>query len=387
MHVGFALLTLFPGRMGGSESTVRGLLAEFARGHGPDRLTMLANRHVSAGYGDFARGPVELHEVRGYRPGDGTATRTLAMAGAALAPRLAARDIPSDLDIVHHPLTVPLPRPRGVPLVTTVHDLQHHELPQLFSRAERLWRRWAYDGAARRAEAVITPSNHSRERLVELLGLDPSRVEVVPWGIDHSRFGSHGGEADERLAPRLPERFVVYPANMWPHKNHSRLVEALARVEQDDLHLVLTGQGYAQESQLLAQAARLGVERRVRHLGYLPSDLLPALYRAAEAVVFPSLYEGFGSPPLEAMACGCPVASSQTGALGETAGPATLGLDPRSPESIAHAIDRVTRESELRERLRDRGLRHAATFTWQACAQRHDEVYARVGATSPSRTR
>jgi len=174
---------------------------------------------------------------------------------------------------------------------------------------------------------------------------------------------------------------------MWPHKNHSRLVEALAQVEEDDLHLVLTGQGYGREPQLLAQAERLGVERRLCHLGYLPSDMLPALYRAAEAVVFPSLYEGFGSPPLEAMACGCPVASSQAGALGETTGPATLGLDPRSPESIANAIDRVTRESDLRERLRDRGLRHAATFTWQACAQRHDAVYERVGATSPSRTR
>lgn len=381
MNVGFALLTLYPGRVGGSESTVRGLLAEFARGRGSDRIIMLANRHVSASYADFARGPVELHEVRSYRAGNATATRTLAMAGAGLAPWLAARDVPSDLDVLHHPLTVPVPRPRGVPLVTTVHDLQHHELPQLFSRSERLWRRWAYDGAARRASVVITPSMHSRERLVELLHLDPERVEVVPWGIDHDRFSPRPGRTDERLAPRLPGRFVVYPANIWPHKNHFRLVEALAQVEQDDLHLVLTGQGYGQEARLLAHARRLGVGHRVFHLGHLPPDMLPALYRAAEALVFPSLYEGFGSPPLEAMACGCPVTSSQAGSLGETAGGAALALDPRSPESIASAIDRVTREPDLRYRLRAGGLGRVAPFTWEACAQRHRSVYARAATT------
>jgi glycosyltransferase involved in cell wall biosynthesis len=382
VHVGFALLTLFPGRVGGSESTVKGLLGEFVKGNGPDRVTVLANHQVAGTYGELVRGPVGIHEVRSYRAGDGTATRMLAVASAAVAPGRAARDVPSGLDLIHHPVTVPVPRPRGVPVITTLHDVQHHELPQLFSRSERLWRRWAYDGAARRADLVVTPSSHARERLIELLGLTAGSVVAVPWGIDHQSYGPVPNDADELLAPRLPRRFVVYPANMWRHKNHGRLVEALALVKQDDLHLVLTGQTYGRDAELRRLAQRLGVERRVSHLGYLPASQMPALYRAAEAMVFPSLYEGFGSPPLEAMACGCPVASSKRAALAETLRESAVALDPESSESIAVAIDRITTDSELGERLRNLGIRHAGGFTWQACAERHRYAYERAARNS-----
>jgi glycosyltransferase involved in cell wall biosynthesis len=341
---------------------------------------MLANRHVSAAYGGFARGPVDLHEVRSYRAGNGAATRTLAMAGAGIAPWLAARDVPRSLDVVHHPLTVPVPRPRGVPVVTTVHDLQHHELPQLFSRSERLWRRWAYDGAARRATVVVTPSVHARDRLVELLDLDPARVAVAPWGIDRDRFSPASTEADERIVSRVPERYVLYPANLWPHKNHSRLVEALGRVRDRELALVLTGQDYGRSGELDEAARRAGIEERVHHLGHVAADELPALMRAAEALIFPSLYEGFGSPPLEAMACGCPVASSRRASLDEMVGEAALELEPESVESIAEAIDRIVADDELRASLRTRGLERAAGFTWESAARRHLEVYERTAA-------
>ena len=230
MHVGYALLTLFPGRVGGAESNVRGVLGQFADGNGPERVTVLANRHVEAAYGGYERGPVELRRVRSYRAGDRDITRLLAMAAAGVAPRLVARDVPRDLDVLHHPVTVPIPRLRGVPTVTTVFDLQHHELPQFFSRGERLYRRWAYDGAARRADLVLTISEYSRRTLVELGGVPADRVEAIHLGIDHERFHPTPTTADDDLCDRLalPERFVVYPANLWPHKNHARLVDALA---------------------------------------------------------------------------------------------------------------------------------------------------------------
>ncbi len=381
MHVGYSLLTLFPGRVGGAESNVRGVLGQFADGNGPERVTVLANRHVAGAYGSYVRNGVDLRHVRSYRSGDSDATRMLAMGAAALAPRFVARDVPKGFDVLHHPVTVPIPQLAGVPTVTTVFDLQHHELPWFFSRAERVYRGWAYDRAARRADLVSTISEYSRRRLIEIVGLDPERVTSIHLGIDHDRFNPTATDADARLRERrdLPERFLVYPANLWPHKNHARLVEALA-LAPADVHLLLSGQDYGKLGELEQQARAAGVGDRVRHLGYLEHDEVPALYRAATAMVFPSLYEGFGAPPVEAMACGCPVASSDRGSLAEVVGEAALVFDPESPEGIGAAIARIVDDRELRERLRSAGLVNAARFTWEAAARSHVELYERAAA-------
>jgi glycosyltransferase involved in cell wall biosynthesis len=380
MRVAFSLLTLFPGRVGGAESNVRGLLGQFAEGNGPDHVTVLANRHVLAAYGGYERGPVRLRHVGSYRPGDGSATRLLAMTSAAIAPRIAARDVPRDFDVLHHPVTVPIPRLPDVPTVTTVLDLQHHELPQFFSRGERLFRRFAYDRAARGADHVLTISEYSRSRLIEIAGVAPERVTAVHLGIDHERFTPEASATDASLEERLslPERFVVYPANLWPHKNHDRLIDAMGQLEDPDVHLVLTGQGYGRLGELGERARRAGVADRVHHLGYLEPDEVPALYRSALAMVFPSLYEGFGAPPVEAMACGCPVACSTSGSLAEVASGAALAFNAESAEEIAAAIERIANDSGLRDRLRAKGIGHAASFTWEAAARRHVTAYERA---------
>ena len=147
MHVGFALLTLFPGRVGGSESNVRGLLGEFTAGNGPERVTVLANRHVTAAY--EPGGPVGCTWYAPTARAKATATRALAMATALAAPGMAARDVPSGLDLVHYPVTVPIPRDSTLPSVVTLLDVQHHDLPGFFSRGEAAFRRLAYDRAAR----------------------------------------------------------------------------------------------------------------------------------------------------------------------------------------------------------------------------------------------
>ena len=381
MHVGFALLTLFPGRVGGSETNVRGLLAEFAAGSGPERVTVLANRHVMAGYRDYARGPVELYPYRSYRPGDRDATRLLAMAYARAFPGRVASDLPPGLDVVHYPVTVPIPA-APAPRVVNLHDVQHHDLPRLFSPPERRFRRWAYDGAAREATLVVTLSEYSRGRICELLGLEADRVEAVPLGLDHGRFSPEAVD-DERLLSglALPERFVLYPANLWPHKNHGRLLEALAEVADPDLGLILTGADYGRIGALRRRAAGLGVEHRVRHLGHLAPEVLPALYRAARALIFPSLYEGFGAPPLEAMACGCPVAAARRASIPEVCGDAALLFDPESVEEIAAAVAKVSADEDFRGRLRAAGLRRAAAFTWRATAARQQAIYERAAAT------
>jgi glycosyltransferase involved in cell wall biosynthesis len=365
VHVALSLLTLFPGRVGGSEGNVRGLLGEFAAGRGPERVTVLANRHMMAPYAGYERGPVTLRHVRAYRPGDRPATRFAAMNAGRVWPVLDGRDF----DLVHYPATVPVPRVRGTPRVVTLLDVQHHELPQMFSALERRLRAWAYDGAARDADLVLTISEHARAGIVERLGIDAERVIAIPLGVDHATFSPSGPGPPAKRA--LPTRYVLYPANLWPHKNHARLLAAFAAVGDPNLWLVLTGQTYGRERTLAGHD-------RVRHLGHVAQDELAALYRGAAAVVFPSLFEGFGLPPLEAMACGVAVATSDRGALGEVCGDAALRFDPEDEAAISDAIRRVTSDEPLRSRLRAAGPAHAARFTWREAARRHVEAYARL---------
>ena len=301
--------------------------------------------------------------VEGPRAGSSEARRLLGIVYALTAePRLRA-----EVDVVHYPLTVPVPRFDG-PTVVTLHDLQHLELPQFFSRAERLYRRVTYDRAAQRASVVVTPSEHARSMAVERLGLDPDRVVVAPHGVDHGRF--FPAEAERG-------RFLLYPANLWPHKNHERLLEAFARADSD-LDLVLTGNDFGRRDELLAQAARLGVGERVRHVGFVQHDELPALMRSARAMIFPSLFEGFGQPPLEAMACGCAVASSVRGALGEVCAGSVQELDPLDVGSIATAIEALASDDALVAELRARGPERAAGFTWTRSAELHLQAYERA---------
>jgi glycosyltransferase involved in cell wall biosynthesis len=241
-----------------------------------------------------------------------------------------------------------------VPTVVTLHDVQHRDLPHLFSRAERLYRAAAYDAGARRADRVIVLSEFSRDRAIDALGLHPDRVRVVHSGVDHDRFRPG---TDER------EPFLLYPARTWPHKNHRRLFEAfsLLRREHRDLRLVLTGGGDL-------GALPDGVEAK----GRVDDAQLAVLYRRAAAVVFPSLYEGFGQPPLEAMASGCPVACSNAAALPEIVGDAAMLFDPDDAESIAAAVRSVLDDPEP---WRMRGLEHAAGYSWEATARATEDVY------------
>ena len=242
------------------------------------------------------------------------------------------------------------------PTVVTLHDTQHRDLPEFFGPARRSFRRVAYDRAARGAAAVIVTSEFVRGRAVELLDLDPGRVHVVPHAIDHSVF---------RLGDEEREPIILYPARPWPHKNHTRLFEAFATLHETrpQLRLVLTGGGLDRLEPL---------PEGVENLGSVPAEHLASLYRRAACLVYPSLYEGFGLPVLEAMACGCPVAASNAGAIPEVAGDAAVLFDPTDVEAMAEAmLEADTRREELRER----GLVRAARYTWDETARRHDDVY------------
>jgi glycosyltransferase involved in cell wall biosynthesis len=275
------------------------------------------------------------------------------LAVAPAPPRPSALRTRVQGDAIHYPLTIRIP-PGIVPSAVTLHDLQHLDLPRLFSRAERAFRAAAWHPSVRGATFVVVPSGFVRDRAVELLGLDPARIRVIHHGIDHAAFSPRG---DER------EPVLVYPARPWPHKNHARLYEAFAllRRERPELRLVLTGGG---------DFGRVpeGVEVR----GLVPRDELVSLLRRAGGLVFPSLYEGFGQPPLEAMACGCPVACSDAASLPEVCGDAARYFHPDDPRQIARAVVDVL---DAPDEWSQRALEHVRRFTWDATARAHEDVY------------
>ena len=344
--IGVALLTLVPGELGGSETATRGLLRGLARVGTLDYRAYLPPVAPDAGEGL----PAEI--VAEYRPAHTTPERLLAMTLGAARPGPLRRHL-EGAAVVHYPLTIALP-PVSVPRVVTLYDVQHLDLPQLFPRAERIFRRFAYDRSARTAARVVVSSEFVRRRAVARLGLDGDRIRVIPFGIDHDRFRP----GDERREP-----FLLYPARAWPHKNHDRLFHAfgLLRRVRPDLRLVLTGGGHD------AQPPR-GVEVR----GHVSGDELVSLYRRASALVFPSLYEGFGQPPLEAMACACPVACSNAASLQEVCGNAARYFDPHDVDELADAVLEVLTDPEP---WRERGLARAAEFTWERTARAHEDVY------------
>lgn len=381
-HVGMLLATLTPGHVGGSETYARGLLGAFAAGHGPERTTVLSHEPVlrtldGVGAGG---GPVAAHVLHGAGPAGGGAARAAwlvrALAGARVRPAHVL-----GLDVVHAPLTIPVPGIAGVALVVTLHDVAHHEVPASFSAAERAFRRVAYDAPARRAALVVTDSEHARGEIAARLGIPAERIVAIHHGIDHMRFTPAADEGDAALLAPLglpDEPFVVYPANLWAHKNHERLLAGLAAGGCTDLALVLTGQRGPRWAVLRSHAAQLGVAGRVHHAGYVSGAAMAALYRRAAGLVFPSLFEGFGAPPLEAMACGCPAAASSAGTVAEITGDAALRFDARDPEAIGAAMRRLTTDDALRARLRAAGLAHAAGFTWATTARLHAEAFDRA---------
>jgi len=347
--VGISLLTLVPGELGGSETYVRELLRALGRSGTHDYRVLLPPVAPDAAEGLPAVVASEYREAR-------TIPERLVAMGAGAARPAPLRAHLEGAGVVHYPLTLRIPRVPA-PSVVTLHDLQHLDLPAMFPRSERLFRRAAWHPSIRGADRVIVISDFVRRRAVELLGLDERRLRVVPLGIDHARLAP----AD---VPREP--FVVYPAKRWPHKNHARLFEAFALVrrERPEMRLVLTGGGPYPD-------LPDGIEWR----GRVDDQELTSLLQRASALVFPSLYEGFGLPPLEAMACGCPVACSNAAALPEVVGDAARLFDPYDVGEIAAAIGDVLDDPG---EWASRGLVRAGGYSWEATARQTDAVYAEL---------
>lgn len=284
---------------------------------------------------------------------------------------------------------LPLGRPRGRTVVT-VHDIIPYMLrddPRLCvyrTAADRLFDRLAMSGL-RRADHLIADSDYTRRSIVEHLGIPAERISVVHLGVDHGRFRVRPRSDDlpERYGLPRGRRYLIYVGSEDPRKNLPTLLRAvaLARRGAPDLALIKVGRAHfeRERERLRALAAALGLEDAVFWLGDVLEDDLPGLYALAEAAVQPSLFEGFGFPLLEAMACGTPAIYARAASLPELAGDAGLGFDPRAVDAeaaLAALIGRVLEEPALRAQLRETGIRQAAAFTWERTVGETARVYS-----------
>ncbi|TMK98962.1 MAG: glycosyltransferase family 4 protein [Actinobacteria bacterium] len=293
----------------------------------------------------------------------------------ALLPRLAAR---ARVDLVHSlastaPLWGPFRR------VVTVHDLIYAHYPEAHGRLRAGAMRVLVPTAARRSHRVICDSQSTRADLVDMLGIKPERVDVVPLGVGTGRRYARP-ETEVRARFELGSREVLLSLSAKrPHKNLAALIGALARLPPERRPLlVLAGYPTAHEQELRGRAASAGVASDVRFVGWLSPAEVEGLWAIARAFVFPSLYEGFGLPVLEAMARGVPVACSDASSLPEVAGEAALLFDPYDEDAIAQALARLIDDAELRRRLAALGRERVREFTWERTARLTLQSYARA---------
>lgn len=282
-------------------------------------------------------------------------------------------------DIYHQPNYIP--HVFGGKTVVTVHDMSHRVFPQYHPHRRVVLLR-AFESRLRQADRIITDSEYSRREIMEMLRVPEDRVTVIYLGAG-SQFQPLAITEKKRWALQskysLSEQFLLYVGTIEPRKNLAKLIEAYYLYRQEepgsDLKLVLAGgKGWLYED-IFARVKALHLEQDVIFTGYVDSEDLPYLYNLAQAFVYPSLYEGFGLPPLEAMSCGTPVISSNAASIPEVVGGAGILIDPYQVNELTQAICRVADSASLREEMTRMGLEQAQHFSWRQCALETLQVY------------
>ena len=303
---------------------------------------------------------------------------------------LAARR--DQLNVLHCPAnTGPLWLPQGINLALTIHDVMYMlptsvlpASPSLYQRVGRWYRRLVVPLVARQATVVVTVSHYSRQDIVKYLDLAEDSVRVV-WEAPNRACRL---VTDTQVLAKVQSKyalerpFILALAGVDPRKNTTRVIEAFAMLLGNYSYayqLALVGLSFSAQSSFLRQARGLGVADQISFTGFIPEEDLVALYNLADVFVYPSLYEGFGLPVLEAMTCGTPVVTSPTGSIPEIAGEAALFVDPNNAEAISRGIIRVLGDKELAQHLRTLGFEQTSHFSWHQTAVEMLRIYDQVG--------
>jgi glycosyltransferase involved in cell wall biosynthesis len=277
---------------------------------------------------------------------------------------------------------------RGIARVVTIHDLYPLTLAGYCSRAKRAYFGWINRRSCERAERVIAVSEHTKKDIIENPNIPEEKIKVIYQGFSERFQPVEDQEALGRIRQRyqLPERFILYTGTHKPHKNLMRLVEAFARLDRRfaEVALVMTGPITRDSELLKAKAEALGVVKRLHFKGLVAMEDLPGIYTLADLYVLASLYEGFGIPPLEAMACGTAVACSKATAIPEVVGDAGRLFDPYSVDDIATTISQTLEQDVNNSQVRKKCLDQAAKFSWAKMAKKTYPLYESVAGGSAS---
>jgi alpha-1,3-rhamnosyl/mannosyltransferase len=364
-------LWLVPGVVGGSEEyTTRLLMALAEREHTDVDVRLFVIRPFVAAYPELVRAfPTDVCPISG---------RSKALRIGAESSWLLAQARRRHIDVLHHAGgTIPLVR--ATPSLVSIHDLQPLLMPDNFSGVKQTYLRRRLPPSARRARLVVSPSEYSRRTIVDVLHAPGDRTTVVPPG--YTIAISEAPDGDPRETYDIDRPYFLYPAITYPHKNHLVLIRAFAKVVEagSDALLVLTHRADTMEDEMHALAEALGVTDRIRRLGHVPRGDLDWLYRNAIAVTFPSRFEGFGLPVLEAMGHGCPVIAADATALPEVVSDSGLLVDPDDVSGWATAMLSLASDADRRAWFSEAGLARVGHFRWTTSAEALHEVYRRAG--------
>jgi glycosyltransferase involved in cell wall biosynthesis len=279
------------------------------------------------------------------------------------------------------PFTAPTFSEPGIPVISVVHDMQHRDCPQFFSPHEIDLRDAYTRDVCQKADAIICVSEHARQSVLRHLKTPPEKTYAVRNCV-HNRLKKLN---DEEVRPHLADLgieqrpYMFYPGNFWPHKNHRMLLTTygmfLSRNPETHIDLVFTGALDDIQEELKCEVRRMGLAKRVHFLGFLAENQFRSVWQGCEFLIFPSLYEGFGIPVLEAMSFGKAVLCSNTTSLPEVGGDVALYFDPRKPKDIVESIERISRDPTLRSELTLRGYRHAADFRIEDMTRKYLEIF------------
>jgi glycosyltransferase involved in cell wall biosynthesis len=277
-----------------------------------------------------------------------------------------------------HALAFAGPKQIDIPWIVTIYDLSFMKFPQSFNVTNRTYLTYAVRDSLRRANYVIAISESTKRDLLSLFRVHPDKVRAIYCGVDPEFGIAQPKDINLRSKYSLPEKFILFLGTVEPRKNIARLVRAFAMAKRQAKlphYLVLVGAYGWKYAEINRAAADAGIADAVRFIGYAPQDEIAGWYRAADLFVYPSLYEGFGLPPLEAMACGTPVISSNASSLPEVIGDAGIAIAPQDERALSDAIIRAVTDRTLHENLKARGLEQAKKFTWTRAANETVTLY------------
>ncbi len=376
LRIGVNALYLIPGGVGGTEIYLRNLLSALAAIDRRNLYYVFTNRETG---GDLSPKAENFRTVGGIVP---ARVRPLRLLWEQTV--LPLQGLARGLHVVFSPgFTAPLASPARK--VTVIHDLQHKRLPRNFGWVERQAWNFAVWSAIRASHRLVTPTEHVKTELAHVYGVQQDLVSVIPHGVEESFFGlkENAAYGEDLLAEaKIPDRrYLLAVSTLNPHKNWERLLEAYGKLVAQGLdeHLVIAGLPGKSWDAIADRVKTGGLRERVHLVGWTPRPVLSALFKYAEALVFPSMFEGFGIPVIEAMAAELPVACSDIPVLREVAGDGAIFFDPLSVDRIAEAVMRVLSDAALRNQLVDRGRIRAEGFTWRAAAERTLAALLEVG--------